>query len=268
MDAALADKADAALIKKVYGADGPANFESKYYILHLPKPLPELARELNLPEEQLQARLGTLRQNLLAVRATRPRPFLDTKILTSWNGEMIAAYAVAGQALAEPRDVQSAARAADFVLNHLQTKDGRLLRAYGTRPGQKAEARLNGYLDDYAYLTHGLLCLHDATGDRKWLAEAIRLTDMMVQYFGDKEAGGFFYTSSDHEKLFARAKDQYDGVQPSGNSLAARNLVRLWTKTGEARFRAGGEDTPGVRGVAEIESHRPDRHGRCSCPLS
>jgi uncharacterized protein YyaL (SSP411 family) len=243
IDAAFADKADAALIKKVYGADGPANFESKYYILHLPKPLPELAKELNLPEEQLQARLQSLRHQLLRIRASRPRPLLDTKILTSWNGEMIAAYAVAGQALAEPRYVQSAAHAADFVLNNLRTKDGRLLRTFGTRPGQKAEARLNGYLDDYAYLTHGLLCLHDATGDRRWLDEAIRLTDIMMQYFPDKDAGGFFYTSSDHEKLFARTKDQYDGAQPSGNSLAARNLVRLWTKTGEARFRVQAEKT-------------------------
>jgi uncharacterized protein YyaL (SSP411 family) len=243
IDAALPDPADARLIKKVYGADGSPNFEGKYYVLRLPKPRSDVAKELQLPEEQLQAWLQGLRQKLLEIRAARPSPFLDTKILTSWNGEMIAAYAVAGQALAEPRYVQTAARAADFVLNHLRTPEGRLLRSFGARPGQAAEARLNGYLDDYAYVTHGLLCLHDATGDRKWLDDAIRLTDLMVQYFGDAEAGGFFYTSSDHEKLFARSKDQYDGAQPSGNSVAARNLTRLWMKTGEARFRTQADKT-------------------------
>jgi uncharacterized protein YyaL (SSP411 family) len=243
IDAAFSDQADARLMKKVYGLEGSPNFEGKYYVLRLPKPLSDAAKELRLPEDDLQARLRSLPQKLLEVRAARPRPFLDTKILTSWNGEMIAAYAVAGQALAEPRYVQTAARAADFVLTKLGTPEGRLLRSFGAQPGQAAEARLNGYLDDYAYLTHGLLCLHDATGERKWLGEAMRLTDVMVQFFGDPEAGGFFYTSSDHEKLFARSKDQYDGAQPSGNSVAARNLTRLWTRTGEARFRAQAEKT-------------------------
>jgi hypothetical protein len=87
------------------------------------------------------------------------------------------------------------------------------------------------------------LCLHDATGDRRWLDEAIQLTDAMVLYFGGSEGGGFFYTAWDHEKLFARSKDQYDGVQPSGNSAAVRNLVRLWAKTGEDRFRVQAEKT-------------------------
>jgi uncharacterized protein YyaL (SSP411 family) len=138
--------------------------------------------------------------------------------------------------LGEPKYTQAAARAADFVLTNLRTKEGRLLRTYGAAPGQKAEARLNAYLDDYAFLVHGLFCLHDATGEKKWLDEAKTLTDIMVRWHADQE-GGFFYTSNDHEKLFARAKDQYDGAQPSGNSVAARNLVRLWQKTGDARYR-------------------------------
>src|SRR5205807_10425608 len=92
------------------------------------------------------------------------------------------------------------------------------------------------------YLVHGLLALHDATKERKWLDEAKALTDTMVKFHGDKDGpGGFFYTSHDHEKLFARAKDQFDGAQPSGNSLAARNLVRLWIKTGEEKYRAEAE---------------------------
>jgi uncharacterized protein YyaL (SSP411 family) len=203
----------------------------------LPKPLPGAARELTLTAEQLGARLAPLRQKLLEVRARRPRPFLDTKILTGWNGQMIAGYAAAGQALREPKYIATARRAADFLLKNLRTREGRLLHAYGGPPGNSPEARLNGYLDDYAYLAHGLLCLHEASGERRWLDEAKTLTDTMAARFADPEAGGFFYTASDHEKLFARSKDQFDSAQPSGNSIAADNLVRLWIKTGDARYR-------------------------------
>jgi uncharacterized protein len=242
IDAALANKDDAAFFKRVYGADGEPNFESKR-ILVLPMSLADRAKELKTSEDQLEARLAPLRQKLFDVRARRPRPFLDTKILTAWNGEMIAGEATAGQALGDKRAIETAARAADFLLTHMRDKDGRLLRTYGAAPGQKAAAHLKGYLDDYAYLVYGLLCLHDATGDKRWLDEAKSLTDVMIQYHGDKDAGGFFYTANDAEKLFARAKDQYDGAQPSGNSIAARNLVRLWIKTGEEKYAKAAERT-------------------------
>jgi uncharacterized protein YyaL (SSP411 family) len=234
---ALGDLPDADLFQRVYGVDAKYNFESKYHILTLPKPLTDRANDLTMTEEQLETRLAPLRQRLFDARAKRPKPFLDTKILTAWNGQMIAGYAVAGRILKEPDYVATAARAADFVLNNLRNSEGRLLRTFSSPPGGKGEARLNAYLDDYAFFTHGLLCLHDATGDNKWLAEAQKLTDLMVQFHADKDRGGFFYTSSDHEKLFARAKDQYDGAQPSGNSAAARNLVRLWLKTGNLQHR-------------------------------
>ncbi len=237
------DKAAVSLLKRVYGADGAPNFESKYFIFVLPKPLSAVAAAAKLPEAELEARLAPLRRQLLEARGKRPRPFLDTKILTAWNGEMIAGYAVAGRVLNEPRYTETAARAADLILKKLRTPDGRLLRTYGARPGQPAEARLNAYLDDYAYLVHGLLCLHDATGQKKWLDEARALTDIMVKCYSDRDGRGFFYTSNDHEKLFARAKAQYDGAQPSGNSVAARNLVRLWVKTGDERYRDLAEKT-------------------------
>jgi uncharacterized protein YyaL (SSP411 family) len=243
IEAVLTEKADADLFKKVYGADGATNFEDKYHILLLSKPLAERAKELKLTEDELEKRLTPLRQKLFEARAKRVRPFLDTKVLTAWNGQMIAGYAVAGQVLEEPKYTAAAAKAANFVLAKLRTKDGRLLRTYGARPGGAAEAKLNAYLDDYAYLVHGLLCLHDATGEKKWLDEARALTDVMVKYYGDEKGGGFFYTSNDHEKLFARGKDQYDGAQPSSNSAAARNLVRLWQKTGEERYRTGAEQS-------------------------
>jgi uncharacterized protein YyaL (SSP411 family) len=234
---------DAAFFKQVYGADKDPNFEEKYHILVLPKPLGEQAAGLKTTENALEARLAPLRQKLFEVRAKRPRPFLDTKVLTAWNGQMIAGMAEAGEALGDKEAVAAAARAADFVLANLRTKDGRLLRTWGAAPGQKAAARLNGYLDDYAYLAHGLLTLDDVTGERRWRDEAKALVETMVKYHGDNERGGFFYTSKDHEKLFARSKDQYDGAQPSGNSLAAQDLVRLWVKTGDARYGELAEKT-------------------------
>jgi uncharacterized protein YyaL (SSP411 family) len=154
---------------------------------------------------------------------------------------MIAGYAVAGRMLDEPKYVQTATTAADFVLKKMRTKEGRLLRTYGAAPGGKPEARLKAYLDDYAYFVHGLLCLHDATNEPKWLDAAKELTEKMVELHGDKKVGGFFYTANDHEKLFARSKDQFDGAQPSGNSVAARNLVRLARKTGDDKYRSLAE---------------------------
>ncbi|HTU91083.1 MAG TPA: hypothetical protein VMF69_13480, partial [Gemmataceae bacterium] len=245
IDAGLADadKSMAALFKRVYGLNGESNFESRYHILTLPQSLAASAGELKMTEEQLDSRLAPLRDKLFQARAKRPRPFLDTKILTAWNGQMIAGLAVAGQALGDKKSIDSAARAAEFVLKTMRTDKGRLLRTYGAAPGRKAEARLNAYLDDYAFLVHGLLCLHDATKEQRWLDEARRLTDVMVQFHGDEKRGGFFYTSNDHETLFARAKEQYDGAQPSSNSAAARNLVRLWHKTGEKRYAQLAEKT-------------------------
>jgi uncharacterized protein YyaL (SSP411 family) len=243
IDTLLAGQADAKIFKQVYGLDDAANFESKYHILVLKKPLADHARELKTTEADLDRRLGLLRQKLFEARAKRPRPFLDTKVVTGWNGQMIAGAALAGQALGEKKRVEMAAKAADFVLKNLRTKDGRLLRTWGAAPGQKAEARLNGYLDDYAYLVHGLLTLHDVSGEARWLDEARALTDVMLTFHADKDVGAFFFTSNDHEKLFARAKDQFDGAQPSGNSVAARNLVRLFAKTKDEKYNKEARKT-------------------------
>jgi uncharacterized protein YyaL (SSP411 family) len=233
----ITDKDELALFRSIYGATEGVNFEGKYHILRLPKSLAEQAAERKMTEEQLLQKLEPIRKKLLAERGKRSRPFLDTKVLTGWNGQMIAGYAVAGLVLEEKKYIDAAVRAADFLLTTMRTRDGRLLRTYGAAPGQKPQAKLNGYLDDYAYLAHGLLCLHDATKEKKWLDEAKALTDVMVKFHAEEKVGGFFYTSSDHEKLFARSKDQFDGAQPSGNSMAARNLVRLWMKTGDEKYQ-------------------------------
>jgi uncharacterized protein YyaL (SSP411 family) len=239
---AIKDPKDLKLFRKVYGADEGYNFERRYHILRLSAPLADLAKEMATTEEKLEAKLSGLRKKLFEVRAKRPRPFLDTKVLTAWNGQMIAGLARAGAALNDQDAIARAKKAAAFILQTMRSKDGRLFRTYAAVPGEKAKARLNGYLDDYAFLVHGLLALHDVTGEKKWLNEAKALTETMIKFHGD-EKGGFFYTSHDHEKLFARTKDQYDGAQPAGNSVAANNLVRLWIATGDERYSKLAEKT-------------------------
>lgn len=227
LEQALPAKDELSFARELYGVSKGLNFEKKYSIFVRP--------ETGVNPRDAQ-RVETVRKKLFDVRAKRERPFLDTKILTAWNGEMIAGFATAGRVLKEPKYSQAAARAADSVLTRMRTKDGRLYRTYMTIDG-KGQAKLNGYLDDYAFFVHGLLALHDATNEKRWIDEAKALTEIMVKWHLDEKAGGYFYTSNDHEKLFARSKDQFDGAQPCGNSVAARNLVRLHQKTGDARYR-------------------------------
>jgi uncharacterized protein YyaL (SSP411 family) len=232
LEQALPNKDELDFARQLFGVSQGLNFEKKYSILTMP----ESAFEHKWTDVKVAEKIEVVRKKLFDIRAKRERPFLDTKILTAWNGQMIAGFATAGRALKEPKYTQAAAKAADFVLANLRTKDGRLFRTYMTIDG-KGQARLNGYLDDYAFLVHGLLALHDATNEKRWLDETKTLTDVMVKWHLDEKAGGYFYTSNDHEKLFARSKDQFDGAQPCGNSVAARNLVRLHAKTGDAKYR-------------------------------
>jgi uncharacterized protein YyaL (SSP411 family) len=238
---ALPDKGDARLFRRVYGIDDKPNFEGKYFILTLPKPLPEVAKEMKLTEAQLEERLAPLRQKMLGIRGKRERPFRNEVMLTGWSGQMIAGFAEAGRVLKEKKYLDAATRGAEFVLKHQKTKDGRLLRTYGAQPGKAAKAQGNGYLEDYAFLVHGLLNLHEATGDKRWLKEAAALTNAMVKHHGEEKKGGYYFTAHDHEKLFARHKDQYDGAQPAGNSLALSNLARLWGASGEKRYQQEAE---------------------------
>jgi len=232
---------DAAFFMSVYG--DALNFEGKSTILRLAKPLAEVAREKKLTESDLICKLTPLKNKLFEARSKRVRPFLDTKIITAWNGQMIAAYAKAGAVFKNHEYTKAAVTAADFLLSKMRDKNGRLLRLYAAPPGSQPIGRGPAFLDDYSYFVHGLLNLFDATGDRKWLAAAVQLTDLAIQWHGDGNRGGYFFAPSDGEKLFARAKDGYDGVQPSGNSQMARNLVRLARANGKADYRNQAEKT-------------------------
>ena len=211
-----------ALFAPLYGLDGQPNFEEKLYAPQLSVSLAESAAKLKLTEAELEAKLVPIRKKLFEVRAPRVRPRTDNKVLAADNGLMIGGLADAGRIFEEPRYIAAAVKAADFVLKKLRTPDGRMLRTYAA-----GEAKLNGYLNDYAFLADGLLRLHRATGDARWLEAAAAITAKQVELFSDERAGGFFFTSSDHETLLARGKDLPDNVVPAGNSVTATNLIAL-----------------------------------------
>lgn len=158
---------------------------------------------------------------LFAEREKRVKPFRDEKVLTAWNGLMLAAFADAARVLNNGEYLQIAEQNAKFILTHLLAT-GRLLRTW-----KDGRAKLNGYLEDYANVTDALVELYQATGNIAYITEASRLADRMITEFWDEESGGFFFTSNDHEELIVRNKDFYDNATPSGNSAAADVLLKL-----------------------------------------
>ena len=172
-------------------------------------------------------------QKLLAARGRRPPPHLDDKILTDWTGLMIASLALGGRVLGEPRYLRAAERAAQFVLTRMVRDDGRLWHRW--RGGQ---AGIAGTLGDYAFLIHGLIELYEATFESRYLVEARRLLDAMLAGFGDDAAGGLYLTASDAQPLLVRQREYYDGAIPSGNSMAALELIRICRLVGEPRYEA------------------------------
>ena len=195
-------------------------------ILHLRKALVELASDLNLSQQDLQEHLELIRQKLFAHREKRVHPMKDDKILTDWNGLMIAALAKGAQAFDEPEYAEAACRAADFILGNMRKPDGRLWHRY--RDGQ---AGVEANLDDYAFLVWGLIELYEATFNARYLEAALELTNDMVKHFWDTDGGGLHLTPDDGESLLVRKKEIYDGAIPSGNSVAMLNLLRLGRMT-------------------------------------
>ena len=214
-----------ALLAPIYSFSGEPNFNHEghaFYVLQLSDTLEKIAAERELTPEQLEQQTKASIEKLLAVRSAKKRPLTDTKILTAWNGLMIRGLADAGRIFDENRYLEQAIACANFVLEKLRQEDGRLSRTY-----REGRASLNAYLVDYAFLIDGLLALHRATGDPRWLHAASQLADKQIELFWDAKDGGFFFTSGDHETLIARAKKQTDSVLPSGNSLSALNLIYL-----------------------------------------
>jgi uncharacterized protein YyaL (SSP411 family) len=222
----------------IYDITPEGNFEGKN-IPNRSRTDEQEARLLGVPVEELRASLAEARRKLYDARAGRVWPGRDEKLLTSWNGLMIDAFARAGAALDEPRYTDAARRAADFVLGKLRRPDGRLFRTCG----DDAPAKLEAFLEDHAFLADALVSVYEATFEPRYLRAAEELAATMVEQFGDAEGGGFFFTARDHERLIARNKDYHDGSTPSGSSMAVQALLRLAALTGRADFRAKAADT-------------------------
>jgi uncharacterized protein len=200
-------------------------------ILHRTQSFDQLDREFGMTEPELEERLEGARQELFAYREQRPHPHKDDKILTDWNGLMIAAFAKAAQAFDEPTYAEAARHAAEFVHKNLRTPEGRLLHRY--RDGQAA---IPAHLDDYAFLIWGMIELYETSFDVKDLQAALDFNREVIRHFWDDKRGGFYFTSDDAEDLLVRQKEIYDGAVPSGNSVQMLNLLRLGRITGNADF--------------------------------
>ncbi len=196
-------------------------------ILHLKKSPAEMASDLNMSEQDLRDRFASAREKLFTAREKRIHPHKDDKVLTDWNGLMIAALAKGSRAFGEPRYAEAAQKALGFILDQMREPDGRLLHRY--RDGQ---AGITANLDDYAFLIWGLTELYEATFDSNYLETALKLNGDMLKHFWDDQLGGLYFTPDDGEALIVRKKELYDGAVPSGNAVAMLNLLRL------ARFTA------------------------------
>lgn len=205
---------------RYYDISERGNFEGKN--------IPNLINEKNLPQRKI---FLAQKNKLFDLREKRIHPFKDDKILTSWNGLMIAAFSIAARVLDNSQWAKDASQSADFILKKMKKKDGRLLARY-----RKGEAAYLGYIDDYAFLTWGLIELYQASFQPKYLLEALHLSHDLITHFQDEEKGGFFLYGDDAEQLIARPKEIYDGATPSGNSVTALNFLRLARLTGQQEW--------------------------------
>lgn len=212
-----------------FGMTKGGNFEGKN-ILNVPNEPDVAAQRLNISEEELREKLIAIKDRLYAVRTSRIAPALDDKILTAWNGMMLASLAEAARVLGRDDYLGAVERAGDFLLDNLFNDEGRLYRTY-----KNGTAKLNGYLEDYANVIDAFLELYQATFIEKWFNEARRLADIVLEHFV-AEDGGFFDTSDDHESLIIRPRQLQDNATPSGNSMIAKQLLRLAAYTGDSRY--------------------------------
>ena len=219
----------------VYDVTPDGNFEGNS-ILNLPKTLEQCAslRDWNVAE--LREELAASRQQLLVARDQRVRPGKDDKILVSWNALMIHSMARGASILQRDDWLAAASRAANFIRNSMRRDDGRLLHSW-----RLGEAKLDAYLDDYAYLIQALISLYEASFDEQWIDWAVELAEIVQKHFSDADRGGFFFTADDHEQLIARNRDMQDASVPSGNAMAATALLRLGKLTGNQSYLAAAQ---------------------------
>ncbi|MFO7578946.1 MAG: thioredoxin domain-containing protein [Nitrosomonas halophila] len=244
-----------AVMAPYYGLDRPPNFEDEYWHLEVAQPVPVVAMRNAIDAQTVQRQIAAARQKLLNRRNDRTRPGCDEKILTSWNALMIKGMARAGQVFERPDWVSSAMRAMDFIHANLW-KNGRLLASH-----KAGKAHLNAYLDDYAFLLDGLLTLIQVEFRQSDLDFAIELAEVLLNQFEDPTAGGFFFTSQDHEALIHRPKTGHDDAIPTGNGIAAIALQRLGHLLNAPRYLASAER------VLDVFSTTLTQHAHTHCSL-
>jgi uncharacterized protein YyaL (SSP411 family) len=236
-----------------FGLDRPPNFEGKEWNLHVFGDDAAITRTTGFDAAQIASLLASARTKLFAEREKRVRPGRDEKILTSWNGLMIGGMAHAGRMLGRTDFIESATRALDFIRATLW-KNGRLLATY-----KDGKAHLNAYLDDYAFLLAGVLELLQARWRTNDLHFAIELARALREHFEDREHGGFFFTSDDHEMLLARMKGAQDDATPNGNGVAALALARLGHLLGDTALLDSSDHA--LKALSHEVSRYPSAHG-------
>ncbi len=217
---AILGEEDSAIFCSYFDVSNGGNFEGKN-ILNVPASLSAVAKRNDISATKLFEVIENGKKKLFNEREKRIKPFRDEKILTSWNGLMLESFALAAIILNRKDYLDVAERNAQFLLDNLK-KDGKLLRSY-----KDGTAKLNGYLEDYAFLSNGLLTLYETMGNLHWFDEARSITDKMIEEFWDNENGGFYFTGNSHETLIVRSKDYFDNATPSGNSVAAEALLKM-----------------------------------------
>jgi len=224
------------IIKKYYSVSTDGNFESRN-ILNTPLTVNEFSIESGISVDQLIKIINESNRLLYQARNKRAKPLRDEKVLTAWNGLMISAYAKSGLILNNSDYTKQASKSAQFILDNLLINN-RLLRSF-----TENSARYNAYLNDYAFFIAGLIDLYESTHNIKWLNHAINLDKTLELHFEDRNNGGFFMTSDDHEQLISRNKPDYDGALPSGNSVQILNLLRLGLFTGNIKYNQRAESS-------------------------
>ncbi len=199
----------------------------------------EAASLAGVPGEKAQALLDEARRTVFDARLRRPKPDRDDKVLVSWNGLMISALATAAAATGNREWLDAAKKAADFILNRLcNPEEGRLLRRY-----RKGKAGIDGKADDYAFFAQGLLDLYEASFETRFLDKGVRIMEKQIELFFDRESGGFFTSAYDDRSVPVRMKEDYDGAEPSPNSVNVVTLYRLAEMTGREEFRTVADKT-------------------------
>ena len=250
---------EADLFCGVYGVTPIGNFEGRN-ILHLPKSIEALAKQLGMDASLLKNKLEKGRKKLFEARTARPRPGLDDKIITCWNGLMIDAMATASKVLEEPRYLIAAQKAADCMLTKMRDSSGKLQHTW-----RNGVAKIDGFLDDYAALANSLVTLYEATFDESYIDAAADLVDALLEKFTDPDSGGFFYSEDVAGELIVRNKELTDNATPGGNSLAATVLLRLGSLLGENRYLNAADRT--LRATAIWMQKAPGAMGQMLCAL-